>query len=95
MFLFRLALALGRTVKELELTLSGHELSEWQAFFRLDPFGEDRADLRNAMLISSLVNLFKGKKSQPVRPEDYMLFLNKRRKSKVTNEIARVMDMFK
>jgi hypothetical protein len=35
--LFQLAVLLGRTVGELETTMSSHELSEWMAFHRIRP----------------------------------------------------------
>ena len=41
--MFRLALALGRTVAELQQTLSAAELVEWMAFYRIDPWGGYRA----------------------------------------------------
>lgn len=49
--MFKLALALGRTVRELECTLSVHELAEWQAYDRIDPFGGFRQDLQTAFLL--------------------------------------------
>lgn len=49
--MFKLALALGRTVRELECTLSVHELAEWQAYDRLDPFGGYRQDIQTAHLL--------------------------------------------
>ena len=32
--------------------MSAHEFAEWQAYAQIEPFGEVRADLRNAMLAS-------------------------------------------
>lgn len=39
LFCFRLALALGCTVRELLSRLSSEELTEWMAYFELEPFG--------------------------------------------------------
>lgn len=39
--MFRLALALGRTVAELEATLDAREMAEWIAYDRLEPIGPD------------------------------------------------------
>lgn len=49
--MFKLALALGRTVGELEHTLTVDELVEWQAYDRLDPFGGYRQDIQTAHLL--------------------------------------------
>jgi hypothetical protein len=38
--MFRLALALGRTVEELGRELSSAEFTEWLAFYELEPFGQ-------------------------------------------------------
>jgi hypothetical protein len=47
-------------------------VAEWQAYFRLEPFGETRGDLRNAMLCALTVNMQRGKDQDPVTPEDFM-----------------------
>ncbi|ANB90865.1 hypothetical protein MOVS_01365 [Moraxella ovis] len=49
--MFKLALALGRTVGELEHSLSYEELICWQAYDRLDPFGGFRQDIQTAHLL--------------------------------------------
>ncbi len=52
------------TVKQLLRNINSAELAEWQAFERVEPFGntEYGADWRNALLISSLAGVFRGKK---------------------------------
>ena len=47
--MFRLALALGRTVKELGNEITSSELAEWMAFDELEPFGDAQADRRSAV----------------------------------------------
>lgn len=49
--MFRLAGHLGRTVGELDASLSYDEFMEWQAYDRLDPIGGYRADLQTAHLL--------------------------------------------
>jgi hypothetical protein len=44
-FLFRLARDLGRTVGELEATLSPHEFSEWIAVFAIEHKESERAEM--------------------------------------------------
>lgn len=55
--MFRLALALGCTVRELGMRLSAAELIEWQAFSLIEPFGGEREDdrARGIMAVSAQV----------------------------------------
>lgn len=38
------------TRRELLARMDSEEITEWMAYYRLEPFGEYRADIRNAML---------------------------------------------
>ena len=49
MFKFKLAAKLGCTVKELLARMDSKELSEWMAYNSIDPFTENRADMRQAI----------------------------------------------
>jgi hypothetical protein len=73
-FLFRLALRLGRTVDELLQTVSYRELLEWQEFAAIDPFDEARGDLRNAMLMSLMANMNRDRKKHP-QPFSHVEFM--------------------
>lgn len=44
--------------------MSSREFAEWRAFDQLDPFGQERGDLRNAILCQLIANALtvKGKK---------------------------------
>lgn len=48
-------MSLGRTVGELEQSLTIHEFVEWQAYNRLDPMGGYRGDLQAALIAASNV----------------------------------------
>ncbi len=62
MFVFRLALALGRTVPELLHGMTGPQLGEWLAYFKVrDP--EDKADYRTGQMCSAIYATM-GVKSQ-------------------------------
>ncbi len=53
MFIYRLALALGKTVPELLHGMTGPQLGEWLAYFKVcDP--EDKADFRTGQICSAL-----------------------------------------
>lgn len=51
---------------ELERTLSGPEYSEWLLFYRDDPFGEFRADLRAGIIAQTVASAFGGSRKRPI-----------------------------
>ena len=64
------------TVAEMLGRISSTELSEWMAYYSLEPFGEERADLRNAIL-SSVCAAPHLKRGVRTKLEDYMPFHDK------------------
>ena len=78
--MFRLALALGLPVRELLARMGSDELTEWMAFYQLEPFGDFRADLRSAIVASTLANAHRSKEGKPFTPEDFMPFVHKHHK---------------
>jgi len=50
------------TRRELLCRLGADELSEWMAFFQLEPFGSEREDVRAAMLCSLFASAWSGRK---------------------------------
>lgn len=71
----RLALQLGRTVSEIEQTLTVAELQDWIEFAKVEPFGEVRADAQMAMLIAMYANANRDTKQhkEPYDVEDFRL----------------------
>lgn len=65
--MFRLALALGCTVQELGDRLTSAELTEWQAFYLIEPFGDARADDRARLLALASGNI-KSRDPQELLP---------------------------
>lgn len=53
--------------------LSSRQLSEWMAYDRLEPFGEERADLRAGVVASVIANVNRGKKGKAYSPQDFTL----------------------
>jgi hypothetical protein len=60
------------TVAELEERMTSKEFSEWMAYFAIEPFGEDRADLRMGILASVMANLWGKRKGRAWRPQDFI-----------------------
>jgi len=58
--------------------LTSTQLSEWEAYDRLDPIGETRDDLRTARLMSQIANIVatlyceEGKEPKLRTPNDFM-----------------------
>lgn len=98
--MFRLALALGMTVKELEQRMSSRELSEWMAFFSLEPWGCEVEDWRFGMLASVIANVNRDKKKQrkPFEPQDFMPQRNTKvetqKEEQTWEEQARIIEMW-
>lgn len=82
--MFLLALKLGRTVAELEQTLSHNELIEWRVYFEETHFGELRADRRNAEILAMLYNINRPPRSSAKQSDDFMAY--KPRKRDLTDE---------
>jgi len=53
-------------------TISSRKLSEWMAYYQIEPFGEERGDLRAAIIASTLANIWRGKNSKSYKPSDFM-----------------------
>ena len=62
------------SVAEAQSRISSREFAEWMAFYRLEPFGEERADLRMAILAAVIANANRDPKQrkQPYEPKDFM-----------------------
>ncbi len=95
--MFRLALALGMPVRELLGRIGSDELTEWMAFYQLEPFGDMRADLRSGVIASTFANAHRAQHTPPFTPEDFMPFVE-RSSSPVADEtrlnVARFKAMF-
>ena len=59
---------------EWQQAMSSREFAEWWAYYQLDPFGPERADLRNAALMALIAEMFRDpkKRGNPFTPEDFM-----------------------
>lgn len=68
------------TVAELLDRMSSAEFSEWMAYYTIEPFGEERADLRQALTTSAVANTLQAQTKKPkwTKPEDFMLFQDKK-----------------
>ena len=54
------------------------EFSEWLAVYKIDPFGNEREDLRMALLAATIANAHRGKDQEPYEVEFFMPKLGER-----------------
>lgn len=87
------------TVRELENRMSARELSEWMAYYAIEPFGEQREDYRAGLLAATVANCAgAGKKGKALQPTDFIpIYTQPKQVSFIDRkqEQARQMAMFK
>lgn len=86
-FCFRLALALGMTVRQLLDSMTAQELSEWMAYARIEPFDQRRGDARAAIVACTIANAHRGK-GRRFKPKDFMLEFEDRKPQSMEEQIA-------
>ena len=60
------------TVGELLRRIDSRELAEWMAYYAIEPFGEERDDLRTGIIASTMANSWRGKGQKSMQPADFM-----------------------
>ena len=75
---FRLALALGMSVKQAQQEIDSHEFGYWLAYYGLEPWGERVADMRHGIAVATLANINRNTDARPdaYMPEDFIPGLN-------------------
>lgn len=83
------------TVGELLRRVSSRELSEWMLYYEREPFGEERADTRAALISSTVANTARNpkKKRKPFKIKDFLLEFGKR-KAQGWQEQLQIVEMF-
>lgn len=68
------------TVAELGERMSSRELSEWMAYYEVEPFGDERGDLRSGVIAATIANVNRDPKQRkkPYTPLDFMPFAEKK-----------------
>lgn len=76
------------TVEELLTRMSSHELSEWMAFYTLEPFDEFRRDWRAAIIACTVANAHRGKKTRPYKVKDFLYNKPAKRAKSIEEQVA-------
>jgi hypothetical protein len=89
-FRHRLALALHKTVGEIEATMTVRELNDWRRFEGLNrrPLPDQLSDIHFAMVLSTMVNLMRTSEAPAMSAADFFV-LRERAESEVS-EIDRL-----
>jgi hypothetical protein len=77
----QLALRLGRSLRELFLTVSSEELTMWRAFDLREPIGDWRADLAAGIVTSTFANIHRKEGAPAFAPVDFMPLVEKKKES--------------
>jgi hypothetical protein len=67
--------------------MSAHEYAEWIAFSRIEPWGEERADYRAALICKVLADINTPKGKQPMKLTDFLLKFDQERPTQSTDEM--------
>lgn len=59
------------SLRRAQAEISAAEFAEWQAFYAIEPFGEERADLRAAIIAATVANSMRVK-GRVLTPADFM-----------------------
>lgn len=62
------------------------------AFYVVEPYGEERADMRQAITSSIMANAWRGKGAKASTPEDFMPFYRKHEQT--PEEMQRIVASF-
>lgn len=64
------------TVEEMLDRMGASEFDDWMAYYTLEPWGEERADIRQALTTTAIVNFAEAHSKRPKwrKPEDFMPF---------------------
>jgi hypothetical protein len=60
------------SVRQCQQAVDSAEFVGWQAYALLEPFGEERGDLRAGIVAATIANVNRGKNTRPYRPREFM-----------------------
>lgn len=85
-------MTLGRTLEEIELGMSGHELERWRAFHEVEPLTGPHWMLAQLCALTANVNRTRGK---PAKLEDFLPRLGRRGRARAKQSVEEMMTAFK
>lgn len=88
---FRIAALLGRTVEELQASITGEEFANWCAFYSLEPWGYWADTWRMAVIATTTAN-YSGNIRKPVEIADFIPGAKRRDRQQTPAEMRRVIE---
>ena len=88
---FRVAALLGRTVEELQASMTGEEFIGWCAFYVLEPWGYEADNWRAALICTQVVN-FSGRAAAQSRIADFLPGSGRKSRRKSPKELQRAFE---
>lgn len=67
--------------------MSAREFAEWMAYSQIEPWGEERADLRAALICKVLADINTPAGKQRAKLEDFMLKFDRKPAAQTTEEM--------
>jgi hypothetical protein len=52
--------------------ITSTQFAEWMAYSKIEPWGQDRDDLRMGIIASTIANVNRGKNGKPLNPQDFI-----------------------
>lgn len=81
------------SVKRAQREIDAREFAEWMAAYSVEPWGEERADLRAGIIASTTANVTAGNKT---KPGDFMPdFHSEPRRVQTAEEMAAALNLFR
>ena len=76
--------------------MDSKEFDLWIKYAELEPFGEERADLRAGIIASTIANVNRTKKDKPFQASDFMPEFTKEPSKQPDNKLMKFqLEMFK
>lgn len=85
---------MGRPIAQLKAEMSHREFVSWLAFYEVEPWGEERADLRAGIVASTVANCHVSRKGKGFKPSDFMPDFGKAAKRKTGQTREEQMAVF-
>jgi len=82
------------SVGQAQSKIDAREFAEWQAYYTIEPFGEERADYRNAILCTLIANALRGKHGRRAKPKDFMLDFTAEQKPQTLADMRSLMNLY-
>lgn len=83
------------SVARAQREISSAEFTEWIAFYKREPWGEERADLRAGIVASTVANAAPFRKGRAYTPSEFMPFAKSHAHRQSQEEIAMRLEIWK